>query len=221
MQAKDVTKHYPMGKGQHLEVLKGIDFEIKKGEIITVVGPSGAGKSTLLHIMGGLDRPTTGSIFYKDQDISRLNNAILAEFRNLHIGFVFQFHHLMPEFTALENVCMPGFISGKDKKEVRFRAVQLLDEMGLHQRLHHKPGELSGGEQQRVAFARALMNDPDIVLADEPSGNLDFKNALALHELMWQLVRNKNKTFIVVTHNQDLANKADRVIELFDGQIKA
>lgn len=219
LNAEQVTKKYPMGKGQNLEVLKEIDFNINQGEIITIIGPSGAGKSTLLHIMGGLDRPTAGTIAFKNQDISQLNNQELANFRNLHIGFVFQFHHLLPEFTAIENVCMPGLIRKKDKKAVKQRAKQLLDEIGLSQRLNHKPGELSGGEQQRVAFARALMNDPDIVLADEPSGNLDHKNAYALHELMWNLVKEKHKTFVVVTHNQDLAQKADRVIELFDGQI--
>ncbi len=218
--ANKISKQYSMGRGQRLDVLKGLDFKIKQGEIIAVIGPSGVGKSTLLHIMGGLDRPTSGDVVFKNNTVSRLNNQELADFRNKHVGFVFQFHHLLPEFNALENVCMPGFIKRQKNYEIKERAHYLLDEMGLSQRMHHKPGELSGGEQQRVAFARALMNDPDLVLADEPSGNLDLKNAQSLHELMWKLVHEKNKTFVVVTHNQSLASKADRVIELFDGKIK-
>ncbi len=220
LSAKGIHKIYLTGKSQKLHVLKGIDLSIRKGEILSIVGPSGVGKSTLLHILGALDRPTEGSVYIDSIDVFHLSDIQLAKFRNRHIGFVFQFHHLLPEFTALENVAMPGFVGRGNPSQILQRAKQLLCEVGMGDRLHHKPAELSGGEQQRVAFARALINDPLLVLADEPSGNLDRANSLALHELMWRMVKEKGKSFIVVTHNLDLAYQADRVIELFDGRIK-
>ncbi|HEX9935094.1 MAG TPA: ABC transporter ATP-binding protein [bacterium] len=209
-----------MGKNLHLDVLKGIDMDIRSGEILAIMGPSGVGKSTLLHILGGLDRPTQGSVIFDDKDIFRSNDEMLARFRNQYIGFVFQFHHLLPEFTALENVAMPSLIRRRNPKDVFTKAKKLLAEVDLKQRLQHKPRELSGGEQQRVAFARALINDPVLILADEPSGNLDMTNSLALHRLIWNLVRRKGKTFAVVTHNEELAARADRVVRLYDGKIK-
>lgn len=218
--ATNIHKSYPMGKNQSLEVLKGVDVHISRGEILVIVGHSGAGKSTLLHILGALDRPTKGEVEVGGKSVSKMNDTALARFRNQRYGFVFQFHHLLPEFTALENVTIPGLIARKSKEETTETARKLLADVGLSNRLDHKPSELSGGEQQRVAFARALINDPVMVMADEPSGNLDLKNSQALHELMWQLVKEHNKTFVVVTHNQDLADKADRTIELYDGTIK-
>ncbi|MFO7889462.1 MAG: ABC transporter ATP-binding protein [bacterium] len=209
-----------MGKNKRLDVLKGIDINIKGGEILSIMGPSGVGKSTLLHIVGALDKPDNGDVVINKQNIYSMEDTKIAYFRNQEIGFIFQFHYLLPEFTALENVAMPGLISGKEKKEAFKRAEYLLNEVNLKQRLHHKPNELSGGENQRVAFARSLMNDPVLILADEPSGNLDQANSEFLHQIMWELVRKKNKAFVIVTHEKDLAAKTDRIIELYDGKVK-
>lgn len=214
LQAKDIHKHY----GQ-LEVLKGVDLEMNKGEIVSIVGPSGSGKSTLLHILGTLDRPDKGEISISGNRVNALNDKQLAIFRNKHVGFVFQFHHLLPEFTAVENVCIPGWINGRKKKEVAERASSLLESLGLGKRLDNKPGALSGGEQQRVAVARALINDPLIIFADEPTGNLDSGNARELHELFFQLRKKFDQTFLIVTHNEDLARMSDRVMHMKDGKI--
>ncbi len=203
-----------------VEVLKGIDLEIYEGEIVTVMGPSGVGKSTLLHILGVLDRPTSGRVLIDEVDIFQYDDQQLAEYRNKTVGFVFQFHHLLPEFSALENVMLPGLIAGINKVTVRNRAIELLTEVGLEERLDHRPNELSGGEQQRVAVARALINSPKLLLADEPSGNLDRQSAEALHQLFWELNQKLNQTLIIVTHNLELAGQADRVIELFDGRVR-
>lgn len=202
-----------------LKVLKGIDFDIAAGEIISIVGSSGAGKSTLLHILGTLDVPDKGTYLFNEQDIAGMNNAGLASFRNKNIGFVFQFHQLLPEFNALENVCMPALIAGNSLRDAEPRAVELLDYLGLKDRMHHKPSELSGGEQQRVAVARALMNKPSLVLADEPSGNLDSVNARELHKLFFELRDKFNQSFVIVTHNEELANMADRKLTICDGVI--
>lgn len=220
MTAKEIEKVYHIDRVEKLRVLKGIDLQIFESEILAIVGHSGAGKSTLLHILGALDRPTQGSVQLDRTDVFSMNDSQLALFRNEHIGFVFQFHHLLPEFTALENVAMPALICRQSGPLALRRAEELLKQVGLEKRMSHRPRELSGGEQQRVAFARALMNDPKIILADEPSGNLDLKNSQALHKLMWDLVRETQKTFVVVTHNHELAGQADRVIELFDGSVK-
>ncbi len=202
-----------------LEVLKGIDLEINKGEIVSVVGASGAGKTTLLQIIGTLDKPTSGSVLFDNQDIAVLSEKKLASFRNLNIGFVFQFHHLLPEFTAIENLCIPAFIAGVSQKEAKHRALELLDFLHLSDRAEHKPSALSGGEQQRVAVARALMNHPSVILADEPSGNLDSANAKELHELFFTLRKQFNQTFVIVTHNQELADMSDRKLMMVDGRI--
>ena len=202
-----------------LPILKGVDIEVKKGEIVSIVGASGAGKSTLLHILGSLDRPDEGMVELKGTKINKLSGELLSIFRNQNIGFIFQFHHLLPEFTALENICIPGFIGGKSKKDVEGRAFQLLEMLVLSNRANHKPNELSGGEQQRIAVARALINNPAIVLADEPSGNLDSANAKSLHQLFVDLRDNFKQTFIVVTHNEDLARMSDRVVTMKDGHI--
>ena len=217
-----VTKTFLSGEGKDgkLCVLRGITLTIAKGEIIAIVGASGAGKSTLLHIIGTLDRPTSGSVHYEGVDIFGLNDEDLAHFRNERIGFVFQFHHLLPEFTALENVAMPALIGGKKLSQVRTQALDLLREVGLEERADQKPPKLSGGEQQRVAVARALMNSPKVILADEPSGNLDSANAEKLHRLIWDLSRKLAQTFVVVTHNESLAKKADRIVRIADGVIQ-
>lgn len=203
-----------------LQVLKGVDLTITKGEIVSIVGSSGAGKSTLLHILGTLDNADSGEIYLENTRIDTLKGKSLAKFRNTHIGFVFQFHHLLPEFNALENVCIPAWIAGKKKREVTDRAVQLLDTLHLRNRMENKPQQLSGGEQQRVAIARALINNPQIIFADEPTGNLDSKNAKDLHELFIQLRDHFNQTFLIVTHNEELAALSDRTIQMKDGKIE-
>lgn len=212
--AKEIQKYYG-----NLWVLKGVDIDIRQGEIVSIVGPSGSGKSTLLHILGTLDEPAKGEVFLRDKSISRLKGRQLAAFRNRHIGFVFQFHHLLPEFTALENVCIPGWIAGRKKKEVEAEAISLLNTLGVGHRLENKPNALSGGEQQRVAVARALINNPDIVFADEPTGNLDSANAKELHELFFDLRNRFKQTFLIVTHNEELARMSDRVLHMKDGVI--
>jgi lipoprotein-releasing system ATP-binding protein len=203
-----------------LEVLKGISLDVGKGEIISIVGASGAGKSTLLHIMGTLDKADAGTVEINGVDVRKLSDKKLAAFRNRHIGFVFQFHHLLPEFTALENICIPGFIGRRNRHEVERKAMDLLNFMGLKERSHHKPAELSGGEQQRVAVARALINSPDVVLADEPSGNLDSASAVELHRLFFSLRNTFSQTYVIVTHNTELANMADRKLSMRDGVIE-
>lgn len=200
-----------------LEILKGVNLEVHKGEIVSIVGKSGAGKSTLLHILGTLDSPGKGSVSISGTDTSRMSAKQLAAFRNRHIGFVFQFHHLLPEFTALENVCIPGFIGNRTEREVKKRAAELLDYLGLSERLTHKPTELSGGEQQRVAVARALINNPSVIFADEPTGNLDSQSSGDLHNLLKQLRQEYNQTFVIVTHNKELAELSDRCLEMKDG----
>lgn len=215
--AKNIHKYYG-----DLEVLKGVDLHIKKGEVVAIVGPSGAGKTTLLQILGTLDKPTNhtkSTLTLNQQNVLKLNDKTLSKFRNKHIGFIFQFHQLLPEFTALENVCIPAFIAGKQKKEVEKEAVKILDFLGLSDRIDHKPNELSGGEQQRVAVARALINNPDVIFADEPSGNLDSASAKNLHELFFKLREEFNQTFVIVTHNTELANMTDRKLVMRDGKI--
>jgi len=202
-----------------LEVLKGVDVDIKEGEIVSIVGSSGAGKSTLLHILGTLDRADKGEINLNGVEVNALSPKKLASFRNNSIGFVFQFHHLLPEFTAIENVCIPGWIAGKKKKEVEERAASLLKQLGLGARLQNKPQALSGGEQQRVAVARALINQPKILFADEPTGNLDSVNAKELHQLFFDLRKEFNQTFLIVTHNEELAQMSDRLLHMKDGKI--
>ena len=203
----------------NLQVLKGINLEVKDGEIVSIVGASGAGKSTLLHILGTLDKPDSGKVYFDGSAIANLDDQSLSDFRNRKIGFVFQFHHLLPEFTALENVCIPAYISGISKKEAEAKAEKLLGFLNLIERKDHKPSEMSGGEQQRVAVARALINDPKIVLADEPSGNLDSKSSEELHKLFVELRSSFHYTFVLVTHNNELARKADRVLTIRDGLI--
>jgi lipoprotein-releasing system ATP-binding protein len=212
--AKGIQKYYG-----DLWVLKGVDVEIKKGEIVSIAGPSGSGKSTLLHILGTLDDPYAGEVFLQDKKVSDLHGKPLAAFRNKHIGFVFQFHHLLPEFSAVENVCIPGWLAGRRKKEVEEQAVQLLNALGVGGRLENKPNALSGGEQQRVAVARALINSPDIIFADEPTGNLDSANARELHQLFFHLREKLQQTFLIVTHNEELAQMSDRILHMKDGKI--
>ncbi|MGZ4044199.1 MAG: ABC transporter ATP-binding protein, partial [Bacteroidia bacterium] len=206
-------------KYNNLEILKGVDLEINQAEVVSIVGTSGAGKTTLLTILGTLDRPNTGEVLINNENVFQLNDKKLAAFRNLNIGFVFQFHQLLPEFTALENVCIPALIAKKNKKEAEKRAEELLDFFNLRERMTHKPSELSGGEQQRVAVARALINNPKVVFADEPSGNLDSVNANELHQLFFKLRDNFKQTFVIVTHNTELAKMADRTLVMKDGRI--
>jgi lipoprotein-releasing system ATP-binding protein len=213
--ATNIQKYY-----DQLWVLKGVDLTIKQGEIASIVGPSGSGKSTLLHILGTLDHPSKGEVMINSQKINFLNDKQVAAFRNQHIGFVFQFHHLLPEFTALENVCIPGWMAGRKKKEVEDRAVQLLETLGLGSRVENKPNALSGGEQQRVAVARALINNPKIIFADEPTGNLDSANARELHQLFFDLRQQFNQTFLIVTHNEELAQMSDRILHMKDGKLE-
>lgn len=215
IKAENIHKFYG-----DLEVLKGVSLHIKKSEIVAIVGPSGAGKTTLLHILGTLDKPSsTDKLIINDINVIQLKDKALSEFRNKHIGFIFQFHQLLPEFTALENVCIPAFIANKPKLKVISEAKEILDFMGLSDRYEHKPNELSGGEQQRVAVARALINKPDVIFADEPSGNLDTVASKSLHELFFTLRDQFSQTFVIVTHNQELANMADRKLEMKDGLI--
>jgi lipoprotein-releasing system ATP-binding protein len=202
-----------------LPILKGVDFEVEKGEIVSIIGASGAGKSTLLHILGTLDRPDAGTVELNGTKVNNLSGELVSVFRNKNIGFVFQFHHLLPEFTAIENICIPAFIAKIPKREAEIKATELLDMLGLKDRALHKPNELSGGEQQRIAVARALINRPTVVLADEPSGNLDSSNANALHEFFITLRDNFKQTFIIVTHNEGLAKISDRVVTMKDGLI--
>ena len=211
--ATGITKSYG-----GLQVLKGVDISIAKGEVVSIVGASGAGKSTLLHILGTLDKPDSGKVMFEEQVVSAMNSRQLAQFRNKHIGFIFQFHNLLPEFTALENVCIPAYIARQDMRSSEQRAQELLEFLGLGERAGHKPNQLSGGEQQRVAVARALMNNPDVILADEPSGNLDSKNARELHQLFFTLREKYNQTFVIVTHNDELAGLADRALVMKDGK---
>ena len=214
LNAKGIVKSYGT-----LPVLKGVDINIDKGEIVSIVGSSGAGKSTLLHILGTLDTADKGNIFLHNQGIEKLKGKKLAAFRNKHIGFVFQFHHLLPEFSALENVCIPGWIAGRKKKEVMEKAFSILQILGLESRAEHKPQALSGGEQQRVAVARALINNPSIVMADEPTGNLDSANAKELHNLFIDLRKRFQQTFLIVTHNEEMAEMSDRILHMKDGKI--
>lgn len=214
LKARGIQKKYG-----NIEVLRAVDLDIQKGEIVSIIGASGAGKSTLLHILGTLDAPDNGSITMNGENIGSLKGKKLAAFRNSHIGFVFQFHHLLPEFTALENVCIPGWIGGKNKIATEKRAKELLDYLGLNQRLENKPGQLSGGEQQRVAVARALINNPAIIMADEPTGNLDSANAHDLHQLFINLRNEFDQTFLIVTHNEDLAKKSNRILQMKDGMM--
>lgn len=214
LSAKGIFKNYGT-----LPVLRGVDIDIKKGEIVSIVGSSGAGKSTLLHILGTLDSADKGEIFLNEKSIEKLKGKKLAAFRNTHIGFVFQFHHLLPEFTALENVCIPGWIAGTKRKEVEAKALELLNILGLQNREQHKPNALSGGEQQRVAVARALINNPSIIMADEPTGNLDSANAKELHNLFIDLRNKFQQTFLIVTHNEEMAQLSDRILHMKDGKM--
>lgn len=219
LQATAITKVYLSGASE-LKVLKGIDLEVARGEIVMIMGPSGAGKSTLLNIIGTLDAPTTGKVWINGEDVFQLNELQRARFRNRHIGFVFQFHYLLPEFTALENVLIPRMIKGNDWRREEALARELLREVGMQDRLHHKPNQLSGGEQQRVAIARALINRPELILADEPTGDLDRRNSEALFDLIIKLNEKYRQTFIIVTHDERFAERAHRIIYLLDGQIE-
>jgi lipoprotein-releasing system ATP-binding protein len=213
LSTKNITKRYG-----NLDILNGVSIEVQKSEIVSIVGASGAGKSTLLHILGTLEAPDSGSVFIENTDVFKLSSKKLAQFRNQKIGFVFQFHHLLPEFSALENVCMPAWIAGLTRKEAEKRAIKLLELMNLADRMHHKPAELSGGEQQRAAIARALINEPAIVLADEPTGNLDSQNSQAIFSMLNHLRNELKQTFILVTHNDELANMSDRSLRMVDGK---
>lgn len=215
----DLTRSFPMA-GRELTILKGVTISIQKGEMLAIVGASGAGKSTFLHLLGGLDRPTSGKIFFNGADLFSASDAELATFRNSKVGFVFQFHHLLPEFTALENTMMPGLIQRIGPKEIKVRAEEMLELVGLSDRLHHKPGQLSGGEQQRVALARALVQHPDVILADEPTGNLDSQTSEEVFILLKSLNRQFGMTFVLVTHNEALSRRADRLVKMVDGKIE-
>lgn len=221
IQIDGVTRIFPIGEREDgkLYVLRGITLTVGRGQVVAIVGASGAGKSTLLHIMGTLDRPTSGKVLYDGVDVFTLADDALARFRNKEIGFVFQFHHLLPEFTVLENVAMPALIAGARLRDVRERASTLLSDVGLLEKGVEKPSKLSGGEQQRVALARSLMNSPKVILADEPTGNLDSANAQMLHELIWELSEKHGQTFVVITHNEALAKKADKTIKIIDGVV--
>lgn len=219
IKTQGLTKEYQVSKTEYLKVLKSIDAEIFEGEVISIVGPSGAGKSTLLHLIGTLDKPSAGEVIFDGENIFKLSSNELARFRNTRIGFIFQFHHLLPEFTAIENVCIAGMISGKSLKSVETRAAELLKEVGLEERLNHKPSELSGGEAQRVAIARALINSPKVVLADEPTGNLDSHNSDEIMNLIFNLRKKYNQTFVIVTHNEKFAQMTDRTMKMVDGRI--
>lgn len=214
LKATKIIKHYG-----ELQVLKGVDIDIHKGEIVSIIGASGAGKSTLLHILGTLDKADSGEIMLNGERVDKLFGKNLAAFRNKNIGFIFQFHHLLPEFTAVENVCIPGWIGGKNKSATEKRAKELLEKLGLSQRLNNKPGQLSGGEQQRVAVARALINNPSIIMADEPTGNLDSANANEMHQLFINLRNEFQQTFLIVTHNEELARMSDKILQMKDGRM--
>jgi len=218
IRAREVYKSFQVGGGT-VEVLKGVDLNVEKGEFVAIVGPSGVGKSTLLHLLGALDRPTAGEILYEDVSLGRLDNGQLASFRNQTVGFIFQFHHLLPEFTALENVMMPLLVARRKRAQAQDIAASLLREVGLEPRLSHRPPELSGGELQRVAIARALATGPKVILADEPTGNLDTKTGDAAFELLRRLNRERGLTLIMVTHNEGLARRSDRIIAMLDGRI--
>jgi len=220
LRAENIYKDYPAKSGrQHLNVLTGVNFEIPRGHIISIVGPSGCGKSTLLHILGGLDKPTSGSVFFGDKDISKMNAPDLASFRNKNMGFVFQFHHLLPEFTALENVFMPGLIQGLAMDQLKKRALELLSHFNLDDRADHRPSELSGGEQQRVAVARAMMNEPEMILADEPTGNLDEENTEIMLGMLFNLRKNGKLSIVIVTHDRSIAEKTNIIFELRKGKL--
>lgn len=214
IESVSLTKEY-----NGLQVLKGVDLKIERGEIVSIVGASGAGKSTLLHILGTLDKPSGGKLLFDNQEIQKFSDKQLAQFRNKNIGFIFQFHNLLPEFTALENVCIPGMILKTSQSVLEKRAKELLDLLGLSHRLEHKPSQLSGGEQQRIAVARALINSPEVIFADEPSGNLDSTNAADLHNLFFKLRKEFGQTFVIVTHNEELAKTADRKLYMKDGKV--
>ncbi len=218
LKARDITKVYP-GPAGGLEVLSGVDLELPRGDITAVVGASGTGKSTLLHILGGLDHPTSGSVELAGWEVGRMGDEALSDLRNRRVGFVFQFHHLLPEFSAAENVALPAMMAGAGRDEAMEKALALLDRLGLADRTEHRPARLSGGEQQRVAVARALVNGPDVVLADEPSGNLDQASSDQLHEVLWELNRTEQQTLLLVTHDIDLAGRARRVFELSRGHL--
>lgn len=215
----DLTKEYEVSKGKYLKVLNGINLQISEGEIVALVGPSGAGKSTLLHLIGTLDTPTSGTVLYEGENVYKLSSDKLSKFRNTKIGFVFQFHHLLPEFNALENVSIASMISGKTFKEVSGKAKKILEDVGLGERVEHKPAELSGGEAQRVAIARALINSPKVILADEPTGNLDSRTSEEVMKLMIELRNKYNQTFVIVTHNEKFASMTDRTLKIADGRI--
>jgi lipoprotein-releasing system ATP-binding protein len=219
LKAENLSKSYQMYKKLRLEVLKDVSMEIESNKISVIVGASGAGKSTLLHLLGALDRPDSGRIIYNDKNIFSLSDDRLAKFRNRNIGFIFQFHHLLPEFTAIENISIPQMISGISLSNAKEKSKELLSSVGLAERMDHKPAELSGGEQQRVAVARALANDPQVIFGDEPTGNLDSKNSESIHRLILELRDNLNVTFVIVTHNSNLVNLADKVYEIKDGNV--